>query len=608
MPDAEHPRRRTAIPHRPLLALAVAAILGAAAVIGAPAFAQGPAEDAVPPTTTIQLNGADPVPTYESPVEVTFEATDDGGSGVEVTQYRVDGEAFTDYAGPFGVAGEDGEHTIEYRSRDVAGNVEETKSVTFEFETEDGGGTCMSRSDQFDGTALDPKWELVNPHPTSQPTVGGGHLTMPMVEGDLFGGNGTAQMLLQPVPPAQYNPVPGTNSWVATAKIAHANLDVDGEMAGIAVIGSLDPNYFVRTGLIYKDDINGLWDERVLTIDDEAVTLPGDDVPAPNSGLLEPEGDYIWVRLVADATTNEASTWVSTDGLEFTPFGANIAGSWDFDRSGPVRFGVFAKHDGTGDDEVQIDAFNFVLGTADPQIAGDDCGGPGDGDTTPPMTSVQLNGADPQAFYDCPVDWVDCAVDVTLSATDGEDEDATGVAHTEYRVNSDDPDAWERADNTAADDPFETTFTVSEPVTYEVEYRSVDQGGNVEATGEVRFQIFIVIVDPAPELSVSVKPERKVVGPRKTRARFRFHATYDPGPFGAHELELCARAPPRKVKVIGKSCRPASNLFRETTLSRVFKVRPKPAARGRRTRIRFIAKESYIRTKGTAVAKLRVRR
>ena len=51
-------------------------------------------------------------------------------------------------------------------------------------------GQCNPLSDQFDGTELDPKWELVNPVAGAEPTVGDGHLTLPVIPGDLFGGNG----------------------------------------------------------------------------------------------------------------------------------------------------------------------------------------------------------------------------------------------------------------------------------------------------------------------------------------------------------------------------------------------------------------------------------
>ena len=52
--------------------------------------------DAAAPTTVVQINGATPATRYTAPVEVTLRATDGtGGTGVEWTEYRIDGGAWT---------------------------------------------------------------------------------------------------------------------------------------------------------------------------------------------------------------------------------------------------------------------------------------------------------------------------------------------------------------------------------------------------------------------------------------------------------------------------------------------------------------------------------
>ena len=87
-----------------------------------------------------------------------------------------------------------------------------------------------------------------------------------MIQGDYYGGTATAQTLLQDAP---------TGSWVATAKIAHANINVNGEAAGLVLINSLNPNHFLKTTLQFKNDTDpdqsgdqpGKWAERVLTAD-----------------------------------------------------------------------------------------------------------------------------------------------------------------------------------------------------------------------------------------------------------------------------------------------------------------------------------------------------
>jgi hypothetical protein len=61
---------------------------------------------------------------YKTAVEVSLAAEDeDGGSGLDAIQYRIDGGPFQDYADPFTISDE-GNHLVEYRARDKAGNTE----------------------------------------------------------------------------------------------------------------------------------------------------------------------------------------------------------------------------------------------------------------------------------------------------------------------------------------------------------------------------------------------------------------------------------------------------------------------------------------------------
>ena len=63
------------------------------------------------------------------PATVTLSATENGG-GVAKTEFNVDGGAFQEYTGPFTVSGFSA-HTVEYRSTNRDGAVEETKQVSF---------------------------------------------------------------------------------------------------------------------------------------------------------------------------------------------------------------------------------------------------------------------------------------------------------------------------------------------------------------------------------------------------------------------------------------------------------------------------------------------
>ena len=84
---------------------------------------------------------------YVSPVQVSLFAEDQGtgrsgtthgipnhfASGVQEIKYRVDGESWHTYSGPFTVSG-DGSHTVDYYAVDRVGNTESSHSVSFKID------------------------------------------------------------------------------------------------------------------------------------------------------------------------------------------------------------------------------------------------------------------------------------------------------------------------------------------------------------------------------------------------------------------------------------------------------------------------------------------
>jgi regulation of enolase protein 1 (concanavalin A-like superfamily) len=114
----------------------------------------GNAADTTAPVTKATADPAKPDGDngwYTSPVSVTLAATDeDGGSGVDSTEYRIDGAGnWTAYTGPVRLA-DDGEHTVAYRSTDQAGNVEDAGSVTVRI---DATAPSMKLTGVTDGTS-----------------------------------------------------------------------------------------------------------------------------------------------------------------------------------------------------------------------------------------------------------------------------------------------------------------------------------------------------------------------------------------------------------------------------------------------------------------------
>ena len=85
------------------------------------------------PTTTASLSPEpDENGEVTTPVRVTLTADDGDGDGVDRIEYRVDDPSgdWVTYTDSFVVPGM-GEHTVEFRAIDLAGNVEETQTVTF---------------------------------------------------------------------------------------------------------------------------------------------------------------------------------------------------------------------------------------------------------------------------------------------------------------------------------------------------------------------------------------------------------------------------------------------------------------------------------------------
>ena len=111
----------------------------------APILTSGPVSetvklDTVAPSTAVTLTPT-AVGAWYSPRTVTLTATD-ATSGVASTSYRVDGGPWTPYTGTFSIVTY-GPHTLDFRSTDVAGNVEATKTTSW--------GSDFTVDQQIDG-------------------------------------------------------------------------------------------------------------------------------------------------------------------------------------------------------------------------------------------------------------------------------------------------------------------------------------------------------------------------------------------------------------------------------------------------------------------------
>lgn len=93
----------------------------------------GEPSDSIRPVTTIALSGMEgEYGWYLSDATFTLNATDNESETV-TTEYRINGGEWAAYTGEVTLT--DGMYTIEYRSTDAAGNVEEAKSITINVDT-----------------------------------------------------------------------------------------------------------------------------------------------------------------------------------------------------------------------------------------------------------------------------------------------------------------------------------------------------------------------------------------------------------------------------------------------------------------------------------------
>ena len=87
--------------------------------------------DHTPPITAARINGGPPVAAYAGAARVAFTRSDGDGSGAVSTEYRVGADGpWTPYAGAFDLQALGG-YRVDFRSRDLVGNVEPYRSVRF---------------------------------------------------------------------------------------------------------------------------------------------------------------------------------------------------------------------------------------------------------------------------------------------------------------------------------------------------------------------------------------------------------------------------------------------------------------------------------------------
>jgi arabinan endo-1,5-alpha-L-arabinosidase len=196
-------------------------------------------------------------------------------------------------------------------------------------------GALLRRfSDEFAGTALDPRWSWVRPPAADTYSVAGGLFTFHTQAADLSSDTNTASVLTEPAPTR--------GNYVLQTKV---RLDVPPEgcchnfvQAGVLLYGSDDA--FIK--LVHVS----IFETRQTEFAKEVWTAPA-KYPRYGNTLVGPPGDVTWLRIVkrTHGGGHYYTAYTSQDGAHWVR-----GGTWRHDRLGQnVRIGLVSMGASVGD-------------------------------------------------------------------------------------------------------------------------------------------------------------------------------------------------------------------------------------------------------------------
>ena len=370
-----------------------------------------PEEDVTPPVTTAQLNGAPPVPSYDGPVTATLTASDEvGGSGVESTEYRVNGGDWTAY-NPLSppMFTDPGGYSLEFRSTDVAGNVEEPPGAVDFTITEDGGETTPPETT----ASLDP----------AAPGPGGTY-------------DGPVDVTLSATDPDEPGSEPETH------QVTAIGFEWDAEEVEAAVGDTVAWDFNNQTHDVCIDDSPPEWSETFGDCGDDEVlgdAREGDPGGEKTFGAAGAFGFYCSLHepsMRGTVNVAEGGGGQPGSGVAMTQYRVNTdgaTGEWQTSENtaGDDPFETAFTVSAEGSHVVEFRSTDVAGNFEEIGSVAFSIEGGGEEDVTAPETTATLDPAapGPGGTYDEPVD-------TTLSATDA-GANASGVDITEYRVNTD---------------------------------------------------------------------------------------------------------------------------------------------------------------------------
>ena len=374
------------------------------------------AVDDTAPVTTATTDPADPNGT--KPVTVTLAATDGGGTGVERTEYRVNGGQWQEYTGPFKRSEPDA-YVVQYRSVDRANNTEDAKELTFTISVIQ--NCTPDLNDEFDGGALSDAWTVLRRDDTAI-SVADGQLALKVRAGDMIGDQATAKnVLLKDAP---------DTAWVATTRLDVRGLDQEGQQAGLVLWNAENPNTFAKIVFINKGATRRF--EYVATREGET------DIQAGPTFATAPREAYVRVR------ANGAGLYIPEYSLDGETWDAIAQPIEDLGDPESVKFGL--KVSDNADAETAARFLYFRV----------DCS-----DRVAPVSTASVSPEQPGGEHG----WYTAPPTVTLAADDGP---LGGIGKIEYSIDG------------GPLTTYSGPFTIDQG-THEVEYFATDNAAEPNA-------------------------------------------------------------------------------------------------------------------------------
>ncbi|RKQ87552.1 glucose/sorbosone dehydrogenase [Solirubrobacter pauli] len=391
-------------------------------------------DDAKPVTTaTLSPSAPDEAPNvYRRPVTLTLTAADPaGGSGVEKTEYRINGGDWTGYSAPIRRQ-QAGLYTVEFQSTDRTGNVEDVKSVAFEIKP---ANNCVpDLNDEFNAGPLNTAQWTVRRENTAAQSFEEGALRLKVRKGDMIGDEATAQnVLLKDAP---------SGSWQAQTKVDVSTLTDSGEQAGLVLWQSEKDaggnNTFAKITYISKGSFSQY--EWVATRNNSSDIQAGPQISAP-------DGD-VYLRVSSDGDGTYIAEG-STNGESWQQIGPDITNLGDPET---IKVGLKVSNGADSEHYAGFDWFRV------------DCS-----DRVAPRTTVETTGGQQGQLG-----WWTGAPTLALNANDGT---RGAVDKVTYSVDG------------GAQRTYEGPFTVDTPGDHVVEYFATDKAGNVETAKRYLFRV-----------------------------------------------------------------------------------------------------------------------